>query len=295
VDLTVSLVELPVSGASAHWSYGTAVVAVPGTSQVILTPPSAASAAPWVLLDTATLTVAVGSGMPGPLRGAVFAPDGRWWVAGLYGVGRLEPGGTKVEDVVRDGLVRYPNRLLPLGDDVVLGSDLSPNVSVLTADPISRMRLARADHAVGVGDRVRVFAPRAGRVYDVDPTTRKVVRRHSVMSGKGGRLLDGRYVYLGSPEVGPTYVRRVDVRSLAEGMPLPAPPGCVEVLGADQAGRLVVSQQDAFVVLDDTTGQELARHEEPRGMVGAGLAAGRNAVVLATTREPLGTVAVVSW
>lgn len=298
MDLAVELVTLPVRGAAAHWDYGTAVVGVPGTSQVLLTPPSAASSAPWALVDLATYDVTTGTGMPGPLRGAVFRETGAWWVAGLYGAGRLFPGSDRVTDVVREGLVRYPNRLVALGEHVVLGSDLTPNVSVLTTDPVARMRLARADASVPIDDgRVRVLAPRAGKAYDVDPAARRTVRRHDLVPGRGGRLVGTTFAYVAGPAGGPWRVRRVEATTLAElpGADLPLDDSAVEVLGTDGQGRVVVSRRDGFMLLDPASGEEVAQHGEPRPIRGAGMVPGLDAVALASGREPLGTVVVVRW
>lgn len=238
-DLTRETVQAPVKGAAAHWAYGTAVVARPGTTEVLLTLPSAASRTPWARLDLADRALRLGSGMPGPLRSVHFPDDGedpRWWVLGLHGLGRVDPDDPAVvHDVVRTGIGRYPKRLLGLGaDHLAVGTDLSGNVVVLakaTAEPVGRLRLPKGSTSyMGADGLVRVVAPREGRVYDVDPVRLKTVRRHRIPCGKGERLVGGTLYYLAG-EVTP-------IRVLGEGMD--PPPGVPVVVG-DGVGSAVAS------------------------------------------------------
>jgi hypothetical protein len=339
-ELARKTIQVPVKGGAAHWSDGTAIVGRPGTTEVLLTLPSAASRTPWARLDLAGDALEPGSGMPGPLRAAYFpdrGDDPRWWVLGLYGVGRVDPDDpTAVRDVVRTGIGRYPSRMFSLGDDhVAIGTDLSGNVVVLSrtsGKPVGRLRLPKGRTSwVATDGLVRVFAPREGKVYDVDPTRMKVVRRHGIPCGKGERLAGKTMFYL-SGEVTPirvlaegetpqagvpvvlgegvgsavgTTVRAraligLDVDTLelvATGSPdgVPVPLNAVEVLGTDHDGRLVVSTQDGFLLVDAGTGAILAEHIEPGGLVGAGMADGHSTVALATMSDLLGTLALVSW
>jgi hypothetical protein len=337
--LVRTTVQLPVKGAAAHWSYGTAVLARPGTTEVLLTLPSAAARTPWARLDVADRAVHVGTSMPGPLRAAYFPEteaDPRWWVLGLHGVVRVDPDDpATVHDVVRQGIGRYPRRMFGLGrSHLAVGTDLSGNVVLLSKEsgrPVGRLRLPWAGTSVVVDDAlVRVFAPRQGTAYDVDPVRLKVVRRHRIPAGKGERLVGDVLHYLagdvtevpivsastpptpGVPVVigdgvggtaGTTLVARellgVDVRTLEVSGPgghaLAVVPTAVEVLGIDAQGCLAVGTPDGFALVDPGSGALLAEHVEPRGIVGAGMVPGRNAVVLATSSAPLGTVALLTW
>lgn len=339
-ELARMTVQVPVTGGAAHWSYGTAIVGRPGTTEVFLTVPSAASRAPWARLDLASGELSSGSGMPGPLRSVYFpeaGEDPRWWVLGLYGVGRVHPEDPSgVHDVVRAGIGRYPNRFFSVGAaHLAVGTDLSGNVVLLSkasGEPVGRLRLPKGSTSrVEADGLIRVFAPREGKVYDVDPVRLKVVRRHQIACGKGDRLIGETLFYLageitpirvlakgeapqpGVPvvlghgagtRVGATVVARelvgVNVRTLQPtGIgPLgsvPVPAEAVEVLGVDREARLVVSTRDGFVLVDAGSGAMLAQHVEPGGLVGAGMAQGSNTVALATASHPLGTLALVSW
>lgn len=337
VTLSETVVALPVRGGSAHWDYGTSVIPVPGTSGVLLSPPSAASRAPFAVVDLDAGDVAVGSGMPGYLRDAHFPPadsdDPRWWLLGLHGVGRLAPGGRTVEDVVRTGIGRYPRRLVPLdGSRMGIGTPLSPNIIVVPGgERTIRLRAPRAAVSVPLGDgRVRIFAPETGKALDVDTTLMKTVRRHEIPVGRGARIIDDVLVYLsgeavplrvlssdetptpGVPVVvgsgadvgavvGGTVVARrlvgIGVTTLepaAEIPPLGVGPDAVEVLGRDADGNLAISDGRGFGLVSPAS-TVLAHHQEPRGIVGAGMLPGRNVVALASRREPLGSLVVVRW
>lgn len=338
-DLVRRTVQAPVRGGAAHWSDGTAIVGRPGTTEVFFTLPSAASRTPWARLDIDGDVVVAGSGMPGPLRAVAFpdaGEDGWWWVLGLHGIGRVDPEDpAAVRDVVRSGIGRYPRHLFGLGPGhLAIGTDLSGNVVLLSkssAEPEGRLRLPKASTSRAAADGlVRVFAPREGKAYDVDPAGLKVARRHTIPSGKGERLVGDTLYYLAG-EVRP--IRVLGPGSAAEpGVPVvlgdgagstvgsavvaheligldfdtldpvgigprrvPVPANAVEVLGADCAGRLVVSTKAGFILVDAGSGAVLAEHVEPGGLAGAGMSQGHNTVVLATMSDPLGTLALVSW
>lgn len=339
--LARTTVQIPVRGGAAHWSYGTAIVGRPGTTEVLFTLPSAASRTPWARLDLASGELGSGTGMPGPLRCVHFPETGedpRWWVLGLHGVGRVHPEDpSAVHDVVRAGIGRYPNRLFSLGAaHLAVGTDLSGNVVLLskaTAAPVGRLRLPKGGTSLTQAEGVvRVFAPREGKVYDVDPVRLKVARRHKIPAGKGERLVGETLFYLAgeitpirvlapgeAPQpgvpvvlghgagttVGATVVARalvsLDVHTLQPTSIGPhgsvsMPANAVEVLGVDREARLVVSTRDGFILVDTESGAVLAEHVEPGGLVGAGMAQGSNTVALAiATGEPLGTLALVSW
>lgn len=339
-ELVRTTIQVPVRGGAAHWSYGTAIVGRPGTTEVLLTLPSAASRTPWARLDLASGELGSGSGMPGPLRCVYFpeaGEDPRWWVLGLHGVGRVNPEDpSAVHDVVRTGIGRYPNRLFSLGAaHLAVGTDLSGNVVLLSkasAAPVGRLRLPKGSTSRTEADGlIRVFAPREGRVYDVDPVRLKVVRRHTIPCGKGERLIGETLFYLAgeitpirvladgeAPQpgvpvvlghgagttVGTTVVARelvgvnvhtLQLTSIGPHGSVPVPADAVEVLGVDREARLVVSTRDGFVLVDAGSGAMLAEHVEPGGLVGAGMAQGGNTVALATASDPLGTLALVSW
>lgn len=339
--LARTTVQVPVRGGAAHWSYGTAIVGRPGTTEVLFTLPSAASRTPWARLDLASGELGSGSGMPGPLRCVHFpevGEDPRWWVLGLHGVGRVDPEDpSAVHDVVRTGVGRYPNRLFSLGaTHLAVGTDLSSNVVLLSkasAAPVGRLRLPKGSTSLTQAEELmRVFAPREGKVYDVDPVRLKVARRHTIPCGKGERLVGETLFYLAgeitpirvlapgeAPQpgvpvvlgqgagttVGATVVPRelvsVNVHTLQlTGIgphgSVPVPANAVEVLGVDREERVVVSTRDGFILVDSRSGAVLAQHVEPGGLVGAGMAHGSNTVVLATaTSKPPGTLALVSW
>ena len=299
--LTRTTLQVPVRGSAAHWDYGTGVVPVPGTGEVLLTPPSAASRSPWLRLGVATGELHVGSGMPGPMRDVLVprsGPDRRWWVLGTYGVGRVDPTGpSSVHDVVRTGIGRYPNRLLDLGEHVGVATDLSPMLVLLPVaggDPVGRLRMPRPGPAVDLGDGVvRVLAVRTGTAYDVDTGRRKVVRKHDIPVGKGPRIVGGVAHYLAGD---PVALVTLDPRTLEVRTAGPPPqPEPVEVLGAGADGSLVVSSMTGFALVDPATGASLAEHVEPRGLAGAGMVTGTSTVVLPTREDPVGTVALVSW
>ena len=339
-ELARTTVRVPVRGGAAHWSDGTAVIGRPGTTEVLLTLPSAASRTPWARLDLASGELVAGSGMPGPLRSVYFpdaGEDPRWWVLGLYGVGRVHPDDpSAVRDVVRTGIGRYPNRLFSLGAaHLAVGTDLSGNAVVLSkasAEPVGRLRLPKGSTSCTEADGlIRVFAPREGTVYDVDPVRFKVVRRHRIPCGKGERLIGQTLFYLagettpirvlaegsvpqpGVPivlgdgagsTVGATVVagelvgvnvHTFELASIGPHGSVPVPANAVEVLGVDCETRLVVSTKDGFLLVDAGSGAMLAEHVEPGGLVGAGMAQGYNAVALATASDPLGTLALASW
>ncbi|MBR7743987.1 hypothetical protein KC207_11870 [Phycicoccus sp. BSK3Z-2] len=318
---TVDLVHLPVRSTATDWVYGSAVVPVPGTAAVAVSPPTGASRAPWCLVDVDTGEVRTGTGLPGMLRDLHVPPAGaadpRWWVLGEHGVGRVDQEDPRlaVTDVRRRGVVPVPAQaLVPLGPDLVgVRGGAAGTTVVLDArsgEPGGRLRTAGIGAAFPLADgRVRLFEPSRGRAVDVDLPTLRTVRRHALPLGKHPVLAPGTLTYVGLAEVPssslggigedpvavPDAVVRLDPLTLRtlDGPRVPVARDVVEVLGTDSTGRLVVSGRTGLDLADPSTGRVERLHTERPWS--AAVLPGRDVAVLTTDRSPLGTLAVVRW
>lgn len=319
IEISNRRVDLPAKAVNGGWSWGTAVVAVPGSRSVVLALPSAGSRSPWCLVDLDFGQVAKGTGMPGPLRQLLVpgepAADDRPWVLGIYGLGRLELAAARptVSDVVRKGIGTYPATLVdyapgvlavghPHRDSVIL-------VSTVEGAVVKRLR-ASGGTAYRLADGLlRMVSFHHGRAYDVDTARHRVVRRHEVPAGKGARLVDDALVALvgqrkrfevvtpGGPaevtfpggwSISAAEIMALDPATLAVRHRAAAPEDAVEVLGQDAAGRLVVSRGHGLSILAPPTYAEVGRFDSERPLAGAGMVPGRDlaAIVPNDPREP---------
>lgn len=196
---------LPVQAGPGGWGYGTAIIGLPGTTSVLFTLPGGART-PWCTADLATGRILRGTGMPGPLRAALFPPaeadDPRPWVLGAYGVGRLqfEPRPT-VTDVVRKGLGKWQTDLVDLGAGLLgVGHRLARSMALVNALDgrfVKRIRAAGGGIGYGLPDgRVRILGLHHAEACDFDAASVKVASRHAVPYGTDAVLADDAVVAL---------------------------------------------------------------------------------------------------
>jgi hypothetical protein len=327
IEITSRDVALPAKGVRGGWSYGTSVVALPGTRSVVLSLPSAGSRSPWCAVDLDFGHVTKGTGMPGPFRQLVVPPDGtgdprRPWVLGSYGVGRLELDADRptVSGIVRKGIGTYPNRMEHYGQGVLaVGHPHRDSVVLFSTTEgvvLKRLRASGSPAYPLPEGLLRMVSFHHGRAYDVDTTAHRVVRRHELPSGKGARLVGDELLALvgqrrplqvfttaGSEEVsfpGGWSVSATELVSYhAETLELrhraALPEDVVEVLGQDAVGRLVVGRRTGISILVPPTYAEVGRFDTERMIVGAGIVPGGNlaAVVPNDPSEP--TLVALRW
>ncbi|WP_433288140.1 hypothetical protein [Micromonospora sp. CA-244673] len=205
MEFEVMRVPLPVQVGPGGWGYGTAIIGLPGTTSVLFTLPGGART-PWCTVDLPTGRILRGTGMPGPLRAALFpsvvADDPRPWVLGAYGLGRLqfEPRPT-VTDVVRKSLGKWQTSLVDLGSDLLgVGHRRTRSMALVNAlDGRFVKRFRAAGGGIGYGlpnGQVRILGLHHAEACDFDPAAFKVTARHAVPYGTDAVLADDAVIAL---------------------------------------------------------------------------------------------------
>src|ERR1041384_5029053 len=130
------------------WGYGASVIAVPGSSEIVLSLPPGGPRTSWCVADLDGGHVRRGTGMPGGLRSIVFparsAEASRPRALATFGLCRLELTVPAIESVVRDGIGKYQSTMVDFDDDLLaLGNHRAPTMLLVDrrhATPVKRLR-----------------------------------------------------------------------------------------------------------------------------------------------------------
>ena len=270
----VSRIELPDFGL-AQGGYGSELVAVGDAPKVVLSLPSGSAKCPWACVDVQSGVVAAERGLRGEVRDGRLNRTGQGWLLTTSALVRVDVAGPPriVDLLVPRGLGRYHARLLAMGDDRYgmcpwLGQMLSV-VDVQTRAIIKKIRVP-APHLSLVGEHtVTLYSPHGGQ--------RTVLRRHdlerleaaAMPTGTRPLFDDGEMVMVlgqrrqvthsSAWEISRDALGRFDASTFEERARVPMPVGAREVLGKDNAGRVVISTDDGFVLVDRAALSEIAR------------------------------------
>lgn len=314
VAFDVARWRLPIKAEPGMWGHGTSLIAVPGTTSIVMSLPTGGPRSPWCVANVMTGEIQRGIGMPGHLRAIVFPPVEakhlRPWILGVFGLGRLEFGPRPtVTDVVRKGIGKYQATLIDVDRDL-LGVGHHRNASLLLVSksdgsPVKRIRTAGPQVGYRLPDgRFRILGFHHAQVSDVDTDRRRVTARHRVPYGTGAIhvddqvivLLGDRQDFLGPYpdasipssgdettlgwDVAPREVAVLDASTLGIRRRAPAPSDAVEILGVDRDGHVVVSTHYGFVLLEPASLTAIATHNQPECIAGAVLITGNNLIAL---------------
>ena len=315
VEFQSDRIPLPVRAGASDWGYGAALIAVPGTSSVLVSLPPGGPRTPWCLADLDTGRIVRGTCMPGHLRDAVFPPAGdpdpRPWVLGTFGLGRLqlEPRPTVV-GIVRKGLGTYKHRVADLGGGLLgVGQDDGRSLILVRASDgvlVKRLSLAGPTLAYPLpGGRARVLSLYHAEVSDVDLTSTTVIARRPLPAGAGAgaALLGDSVVAVLDPDrtepaggdVPPQRIVVWDAADLTVRRMAHAPERAYDVLGADHAGRIAVSVRHGFELLDPVTLASVGGYRAGHGIHGAAVSpGGRTAALLGADGDPF-ALTVLRW
>lgn len=210
-----------------------------------------------------------------------------------HGLGRLElsPKPT-ITGIVREGIGTYPSTLLSLGHGLLgIGHRRGRTLLLASATdgtPVTRLRVAGPTLAYPLPDqRIRILGPHHAQATDIDVAARKVTARHQLPYAANvlqagdvvTALIGNRRDYEVADDVWdvlPQHVAMLDPWTLQLSRQAPAPPDAVEILGADLAGNLIVTNHHGFALLDPTTLTTTATYTLDRQIRGAVHCPGQN-------------------
>lgn len=294
--MIVSDVELP----ARERFRDTCLIALPDSTSVMFTLPSMGARSPWCVVDVSTGEIRRGRGMPGDLTALLHGTDDPHWGLAAYGLVRLRlDGRLEVTDVFRKGIGKYLRTLVDFDHDLLAVANRSLSsvllVSKVDGSAVKRIKMAGPDLAYPLSDRrLRFLSFHHAEATDVDVARRKVITRHPLPYGQGARhvgdevivlsgerhdfrIVDvaadaepGTTVILGVGDVQapagwdvvPSGIAVLDACTLEVRRRAPLAHDCVEVLGTDTTGRIVVSTRNGFLLLDPRTLAVTATHEQ---------------------------------
>jgi hypothetical protein len=267
---SVEVVEAPRLGARTAGGYGSAIVARPGTRQVVFTRQLASARVRWLTYDLGSGEFAEGRGFPGDLRDGLFDWD-EAWLLGTYGLARVAFDPPRVIDIVREGLGSYQHRVLRLTRSL-LGVTASEGKSVALIDTEravfeKRLRMAAPDlclegerpvlcafHA-GEARELDVAALRLGKPVIIPEASSPLVAGDRIVAFRGSLAPYGRVIsadrveplgYAISPERF-VVLARDGLRTLREGGDAR---GLQQLIGVDDAGNLIATASWGLALVD---------------------------------------------
>jgi hypothetical protein len=270
----VARIELPDLGLKGG-GYGSGLVPVGDAPRVVLSLPSGSAKCPWACVDLQSGTVAAERGLRGDVRDGRLDGAGRGWLLTTSALVRVDVAEAPrvVEVLAPRGLGRYHARLLPMGDSrygvcTWLARTLTV-VDVHAAAVVKRIKVP-APHLSVVDERtVTLYAPHGGR--------RMLLRRSDLERLEGAAMPMGTRPWFDAGElvmvvgerrpiahtsawdISRDALGRFDASTFEERLRVPVPAGARDVLGEDDAGRLVISTDDGFVLVDRSSLNEVAR------------------------------------
>jgi hypothetical protein len=270
----VSRIELPDFGLTSG-GYGSELVPVGDTPKVVLSLPSGSVKCPWACVDVESGAVVAERGLRGEVRDGRLDRAGQGWLLTASALVRVDVTGAPqiVDLLVPRGLGRYHSRLLPMGDDRYgvcpwTGQTLSV-VDVRTSAIVKKIRVA-APHVSIVGEKtVTLYAPHGGQrmllrrgdlerleVTSMPTGTRPWFDDREVVMVLGERRP---ITHSTAWEISRDALGIFDASTFEERSRVPMPASVREVLGKDNAGRVVISTDDGLVLVHRSTLSEIAR------------------------------------
>jgi hypothetical protein len=274
VAFELSRIELPGFGLRGG-GYGSTLVPVGDASKVVLSLPSGSVRCPWACVDVQSGTVAAERGLRGDVRDGRLDGAGRGWLLTTSALVRVDVAGAPhtVEELAPRGFGRYHARMLPLGDNrfgvCTWPGRLLTVVDVRAAAVVKRIRVPAPHLAVVDEQTVAVYAPHGGQRLLLRRSDLKRLEQAAMPTGTRPWFDAGELVMvLGQRrpiahstvwEIARDALGRFDASTFQERLRVPLPPGAREVLGKDDADRVVVSTDDGFVLVHRSTLNEVAR------------------------------------
>lgn len=269
---------LPV-GLDQAAGWGSELVSVPGEPLVIFGLPNGGRASRWAVADLKTGDLRTAHGLHGEVRDGVFTPDGGGWLLTTFAICRVSfKPELSVSACDRPaGMGTYLWRLLDLGSGW-LGATGWTTSSIVVIDSTGlsvrkRVRLISPHLALRRTGAVRLLAPHGGEWLDLElPSLNR--SDHGTMPTATGAVQCGDELWMLAGDrvaidehvpierawrVRPSRLLALDLDSLSELRAAAAPRGAREVLGADSAGRMVISTDNGVSVVDADSLVELGR------------------------------------
>jgi hypothetical protein len=273
-DFEVSRIELPDFGLTAG-GYGSELVLVGDAPKVVLSLPSGGTKCPWACVDVQSGAVAAERGLRGDVRDGRLDRAGQGWLLTTSALVRVDVAAAPriVEVLAPRGLGRYHSRLLPMGDNrygVCQWPGQTLTVVDVNASAISRKLRVPAPHLSVVGEQtVTLYAPHGGQRMLLRRSDLERLEVAAMPTGTRPWFDDGELVMvLGERrpiahstawEISRNALGLFDASTFEERFRVPMPAGTRDVLGKDDAGRVVISTDDGLVLVDRSTLNEDAR------------------------------------
>ena len=297
----VSQIELPDFGL-VEGGYGSELVPVGDAAKVVLSLPSGSAKVPWACVDVESGAVAAERGLRGDLRDGRLDGARRGWMLTTSALVRVDVAGAPkvVEVLAPRGLGRYHSRLLPMGDNrygVCPGPGQTLTV-VHTSAMIKKIRVP-APHLSVVGEQtVTLYAPHGGQRMLLRRSDLERLELAAMLTGTRPWFDDGELVMiLGERrpithstawEISRDALGIFDASTFEERSRVPMLAGTREVLGKDNAGRVVISTDDGVILVEGSTLNEVGRLALPtaNGMRSHAFLDGRQTMVMIDDTRP---------
>jgi hypothetical protein len=269
----IEVVEAPPLPAKSAGGYGSAILARPGTSEVVFTRQMGTARPRWIVFDVEHCRFEEAKGFPGHLRDGVFDSDGAW-LLGTYGLARVAFNPPALQEILTRNVGSYQHRLLDVSA-TLLGIVASEGKTVAILDTerrrlTKRLRMPAPDLVVP-GERPVLCAFPAGEARELDLASLRLARpaelpkatspllaRELVFALAGGLAPYGRVVSAFSVKpagyaIEPDEVVVLEANSRRTLRAGGDARGLVELLGTDADDRLVASATWGFALVDPDT------------------------------------------
>jgi hypothetical protein len=270
----VSRIELPDFGLTGG-GYGSEIVPVGDAPKVVLSLPSGGAKCPWACVDVQSGAVAAERGLRGDLRDGLLDRAGRGWLLTTSALVRVDVAeAPKILEVLAPrGLGRYHARLLPMGDNRYgvcpwTGQTLTV-VDVHTPAIIKKIRAPAPRLSVVGEETVTLYAPHGGQRMHLRRRDLERLQVADMPTGTRPWLDDGELVMVlgerrpithsSAWEITRNALGRFDASTFEERRRVSMPAGARDVLGKDDAGRVVISTDGGLVLVHRSTLDEVAR------------------------------------
>lgn len=266
--IVVTRVGLPPAGVHG---WGSALIPLPGGREIALSLPHGRAAFRLATVDVSSRTFRVDGAVGGEIRDALFDDDGNGWVLTTQALrpAAFADGRLKLAPATRPrGLGTHQHRLFALGRrHLGVCGWASKSLAVLARESgelVKRLPMVAPSTALARGDQTLLLAPHGAEAIAVDLESLSIRGRWPMPFGTHPLAVDG-HVFMLAGERQQSHpgvalerqwritrdrVLRLDPASFVILAQAPAPPQSRDVLGVDDAGRLVLSTEHGLALVD---------------------------------------------